>query len=282
MQRKVLRSVYYPVQQRLPLRDAVVFISWKGKQCGDNPRGHRRGTAPPRRHPGAHLGGQRLVGAGPARRHRGPGRHRGLLRGAGPQPVPDRQRRHAVVARQAGGPGLRADLARHAAEADRLRHQPAPVHQRDPVPGAPEAGGGEVGPAAVAQPVQHADHAPGVPLRRRDLRVRLPPQRRAVQRRRRADRRAGAGAAGHPGGQAGGPVRADLAGRPVLRLGPVPVRLPAGPGAGLAPARRRLRHPAPRASPHGRRRPARHPARLRAERDRLSQTWPSCSWSATR
>jgi CDP-glycerol glycerophosphotransferase len=37
VQRKVLRSVYYPVQQRLPLRDAVVFISWKGKQCGDNP-----------------------------------------------------------------------------------------------------------------------------------------------------------------------------------------------------------------------------------------------------
>jgi CDP-glycerol glycerophosphotransferase len=37
VQRKVLRSVYYPVQQRLPLRDAVVFVSWKGKQCGDNP-----------------------------------------------------------------------------------------------------------------------------------------------------------------------------------------------------------------------------------------------------
>jgi CDP-glycerol glycerophosphotransferase len=38
VQRKVLRSVYYPVQQRRPLRDAVVFISWKGKQCGDNPQ----------------------------------------------------------------------------------------------------------------------------------------------------------------------------------------------------------------------------------------------------
>jgi len=37
LQRKVLRSVYYPLQQRRPLRDAVVFISWKGKQCGDNP-----------------------------------------------------------------------------------------------------------------------------------------------------------------------------------------------------------------------------------------------------
>jgi CDP-glycerol glycerophosphotransferase len=38
VQRRVLRRVYYPVQQRLPLRDAVVFISWKGKQCGDNPQ----------------------------------------------------------------------------------------------------------------------------------------------------------------------------------------------------------------------------------------------------
>jgi CDP-glycerol glycerophosphotransferase len=39
VQRKVLRSVYYPVQQRLPVRDAVLFVSWKGKQCGDNPGG---------------------------------------------------------------------------------------------------------------------------------------------------------------------------------------------------------------------------------------------------
>jgi CDP-glycerol glycerophosphotransferase len=39
VQRKVLRSVYYPVQQRRPLREAVLFISWKGKQCGDNPGG---------------------------------------------------------------------------------------------------------------------------------------------------------------------------------------------------------------------------------------------------
>jgi len=38
-QRKLLRSGYYPLQQRLPLRDAVVFVSWKGKQCGDNPLG---------------------------------------------------------------------------------------------------------------------------------------------------------------------------------------------------------------------------------------------------
>ena len=37
VQRRVLRGVYYPLQQKLPLRDCVVFISWKGKLCGDNP-----------------------------------------------------------------------------------------------------------------------------------------------------------------------------------------------------------------------------------------------------
>ena len=39
VQRRVLRGVYYPLQQKLPLRDSVVFVSWKGKQCGDNPLG---------------------------------------------------------------------------------------------------------------------------------------------------------------------------------------------------------------------------------------------------
>src|SRR5262249_997907 len=34
---RVLRSLYYPVQQRRPLRDTVMFACWKGKQCGDNP-----------------------------------------------------------------------------------------------------------------------------------------------------------------------------------------------------------------------------------------------------
>jgi CDP-glycerol glycerophosphotransferase len=38
VQRRVLRRAYYPVQQRLPVRDGVLFISWKGKQCGDNPQ----------------------------------------------------------------------------------------------------------------------------------------------------------------------------------------------------------------------------------------------------
>jgi CDP-glycerol glycerophosphotransferase len=38
VQRRVLRGVYYPLQMKLPIRDAVMFVSWKGKLCGDNPR----------------------------------------------------------------------------------------------------------------------------------------------------------------------------------------------------------------------------------------------------
>src|SRR5207344_1883595 len=34
VQRRVLRGVYYPLQAKRPIKDAVVFISWKGKQCG--------------------------------------------------------------------------------------------------------------------------------------------------------------------------------------------------------------------------------------------------------
>ena len=38
VQRRMLRGVYYPLQMKLPIRDEVLFVSWKGKQCGDNPR----------------------------------------------------------------------------------------------------------------------------------------------------------------------------------------------------------------------------------------------------
>jgi len=38
--RRALRRGFYPALLRsAPLRDAVLFISWKGKQCGDNPLG---------------------------------------------------------------------------------------------------------------------------------------------------------------------------------------------------------------------------------------------------
>jgi CDP-glycerol glycerophosphotransferase len=37
--RRVLRRALYPIQSRRPLRDAVLFVSWNGKQCTDNPLG---------------------------------------------------------------------------------------------------------------------------------------------------------------------------------------------------------------------------------------------------
>jgi CDP-glycerol glycerophosphotransferase len=37
--RRILRRAFYPIQARRPLRDAVLLVSWKGKQCTDNPRG---------------------------------------------------------------------------------------------------------------------------------------------------------------------------------------------------------------------------------------------------
>ena len=39
IRRRLLRDLYYPIQRRLPLRDAIVFTSFHGKQCADNPRG---------------------------------------------------------------------------------------------------------------------------------------------------------------------------------------------------------------------------------------------------
>jgi CDP-glycerol glycerophosphotransferase len=39
IQRKVLRDMYYPLQQRRQVRDSVVFVSFKGKSCNDNPLG---------------------------------------------------------------------------------------------------------------------------------------------------------------------------------------------------------------------------------------------------
>jgi CDP-glycerol glycerophosphotransferase len=36
---RALRRGYYPLMLRTPVRDSVLFISWKGKQCADNPLG---------------------------------------------------------------------------------------------------------------------------------------------------------------------------------------------------------------------------------------------------
>jgi CDP-glycerol glycerophosphotransferase (TagB/SpsB family) len=39
IRRRLLRDVYYRAQRLLPVRDQVLFSSFHGKQCGDNPRG---------------------------------------------------------------------------------------------------------------------------------------------------------------------------------------------------------------------------------------------------
>jgi CDP-glycerol glycerophosphotransferase len=36
---RALRRGFYPMMSRTPIRDSVFFVSWKGKQCGDNPLG---------------------------------------------------------------------------------------------------------------------------------------------------------------------------------------------------------------------------------------------------
>jgi CDP-glycerol glycerophosphotransferase len=36
---RALRRGFYPAMRRTPVRDQIMFVSWKGKQCGDNPLG---------------------------------------------------------------------------------------------------------------------------------------------------------------------------------------------------------------------------------------------------
>ena len=115
-----------------------------------------------------------------------------------------------------------------------------------------------VGHAAVAEPVQHPDHAAGVRVRRRDLRDRLPAGRRAGRGRGRGgsgDRRAAA--ARPPARQAGGDVRSDLAGQSARRERPLPARLQARPGGGQPAAGRGVGAPDQGPSPDG----GRHPGR---------------------
>jgi CDP-glycerol glycerophosphotransferase len=50
IRRLALREIYYRIQRLPPVRDAILFSSFHGKQCGDNPRGiadelRRRGDA---------------------------------------------------------------------------------------------------------------------------------------------------------------------------------------------------------------------------------------------
>ena len=131
VQRRMLRGVYYPLQQKLPLRDAVVFISWKGKQCADNPpRDSARNCAAAATT--VSTSGRCADWSVPA-----PDGARTVLTGTEDYFEALGRSRYVIAnddmqaeLPQAGGPVLRADLARHSAQADRLRHRAAPVHQR--------------------------------------------------------------------------------------------------------------------------------------------------------
>jgi len=85
VQRKVLRSLYYPVQQKLPRATGAVH-QLEGQAVLGQPAGHRAGVAAPRRHREQLWVRERLgVPVPTAARPCWP--DRGLLRGAGPVQV---------------------------------------------------------------------------------------------------------------------------------------------------------------------------------------------------
>ena len=267
-QRRLRATVYQPGRSE-PLRDTVVYTSFRGRQYSDNPRAIHEELVR-RDAPLEHLwvvGDQAcrvpptatVVRAG-SREHYERARAR-ALRG--------RERPLPGLVRAAARPALPADVARHAAQAARLRRlQPA---GRDPPLRAPLAAPpDQLAVRALPQPLLHADPAAGVRDHGRDARDRLPPQRRARARRPRRAGRARAGAARAAGGRARRALRPDVP-RPRPRR---PRPLPARAGArGRAPPRRaRARHggPVPQAPLHRRPR-AGDRGRLRARRLDLSR-----------
>ena len=193
---RVLRGVEGPAVQRQPAR-------------------RLRGARAPRRPPPARVGRRGPRGRGARRRRDGGHREPGLLPRPRPGPVGREQRLHAEALREARGLPLRPDLARHAAQAHRLRHREPPDGEQE-LPQAVRQGGREVGRARVPEPVLHRHLPAGLPLRRPGARDRLPAQRRLPPPRGpgRAHGR-GAPPARHRAREAGHPLRADLAGQPV-------------------------------------------------------------------
>ncbi len=252
IQRKLLRDMYYPLQQRRQLRDSVVFISFKGKSCNDNP-----------------------LGISQELRRRGDDREHIWVVNDWSVPVPD---------------GAKAVLANTESYWDALARSKY-VISNDDMPARFEKRQGQMyvqtwhgtllkrigfdveNPQFISGTKYNEHLARDVakwdlvispnpfstPHMRRAfrydgeiLRVRLPAQRRAVQRRHPGAGRRGTGPARPAARQEGRHVRTDLAGQPVLRFRPVPVRLPAGPAGRLPQARRRLCLPGPRPSSDGR------------------------------
>jgi CDP-glycerol glycerophosphotransferase len=220
-QRKMLRSAYYPLQQKLPFKDSVVFISWKGKQCGDNPLGiadelRRRGDdrehiwvvndwsvpAPENARVVLHLTEDYFEALA---------RSRYIVANDDMQAVYHKREGQVYVQTWHGTPlkkiGFDIERPQFISGTSYFDQLASDITKWDLL--------------------HYPDHAAGVHVRRRDLRVRVPAQRRAVQRRCRPRGGQGAATARPAGRQAGRAVRPDLAGQSVLRIWPVPVRLPA-------------------------------------------------------
>ena len=173
---RLLRRAYYPLKLRAPLRDAVVFVSWKGKQCADNPLGiaaelRNRGddrehiwvvTDPAVRAPE----GATVVLRGSHEYYETLARSRFLISNDD-MPAHYRKRDGQIYLQTWHGTPLKRigfDIERPrfisgAAYLDHLAER-----------------GAALGSAAVTEPVQHADPAPRLPVRRGDLRVRVSPQ----------------------------------------------------------------------------------------------------------
>ena len=173
------KKVTYRLARRQPLEDTILFEAWKGRQYSDNPRAIyeelvRRGD--PRRMVWAVQdfsvelpdGVESVVRFG-RDYYRHLGRARWIVSNDSLAP-------HYV---KRDGSHLPADLARHAPQADRVRHRgPADVEQELPQGVRPR--GPQVGLPGVAQPVQHPDPASRLPLRGRGAGLRLPAQRRVL------------------------------------------------------------------------------------------------------
>ena len=277
------RKYHYRLQRRLPLQDTIFFEAWKGRQFSDNPRAifeELQRAGDPRECIWAVKDlsvevpdGVRLSEAEAdttPRRHPGADRQPRLLPAPRPLPLGREQRLHADPLRQAGGQPVRPDLARHAAQADRLRHREHPDVQQE-LPEPVRQGRRQVGHVGVPERLLLRDPEPSLPLRRRGPRDRLPAQRHLPPARaRRAAGRGDPAPAGPAGGQAGHPLRPDLARQRLRRVRALPVHHEARPRAHVPRVRARLRAPHPGSPAGGVRGGLDHVRRLRAQRVELS------------
>ena len=248
----IARKVHYRVARRLPLTDTVFFEAWKGRQYSDNPRaiheelvrrGDERRLVWAVEHHGVEVpDGVETVVVGSRAYYRALGRARWVVSNDSmPKYYAKRE-----------GSRLRPDVARHPAQADRLRHREPPDGEQE-LPHAVRQGGRQVGRPGVPERVLHRDLPPGLPLRRPGPRDRVPPQRRLPPARGAGGaHRRRCGAARHRAGEAGHPLRPDVARQPVRQGGPLPVLDEARPRADVPAVQGRRRAPHPRA-PAGRR-----------------------------